>query len=675
MDRRELLKSLGVMSFVPLLEPDKTASYFIRKKTFDPDKQDSHLVIYGATPGGVALALRAAREGLNVLLVNHTQHLGGMFVNGLGTMDTLYNGARAPIYDEFRYNLYDYYRNTYGYQSAQYKSSNPGYPKTRFESSVAERLIEDMLGREPLISVRRGYYPVKVAKSGARLETVTFRQMHGGEETTVQGDIFADCSYEGDLAAVSGVICRIGRESREEYGEKHAGIAYTQENFWPPSEQVLEQENFKLVRKMNLVRYNTWSELIMPESTGDAHEAVQAFNIRTTLTNDPQNRLIPGKPENYDPAYLKKAFGHVGEGQGLGVPNQKTSWNFPELIGEQNKYVTGDWAERQRITQKFREATLGLLYFKQNDPSVPEDERNKWKEYGLPKDEYADNGNMPYEIYVREARRIVGRAVFTEHDASLAEGLKRAPVHKDSISVTEWFMDSHACTEHRIAGSKPEGEVMMKNMTFPGQVPFGTIFPKEIDNLIVPVCLSSSHIGWGTIRLEPTWMSICEAAGYAVALAISQQTVPANINPDQLTRLLARKRIMVSFFNDMEGREYAPWYPAVQYLGTQGFFPTYDALPNETLREPLAEAWIRHTENWMKERPASGDLLTAGRNGGEPVKAAMFARRLGRVLSPYGAGPDNILSLLNRLDITDDLPITRGEACQLIFEVSSGIKN
>src|SRR3546814_666776 len=206
---------------------------------------------------------------------------------------------------------------------------------------------------------------------------------------------------------------------------------------------------------------------------------------------------------------------------------------------------------------------------------------------------------------------MVGRSVFTGHDARLAKGLERAPVHKDSISMTEWFMDSHACTLSRIEGSKPEGEVMLKNMTFPGQVSFGTIFPKEVDNLMVPVCLSSSHIGWGTIRLEPTWMSICEAAGYAAALAISQQTVPANINPDQLTRLLARKRIMISFFNDMEGREYASWYPAVQYLGTQGFFASYDALPNETLGTPLAEAWISHTGNWIKKGIASpaGNLL------------------------------------------------------------------
>ena len=410
--------------------------------------------------------------------------------------------------------------------------------------------------------------PIKTARI---LKSVTFRQMEGDKTIELRAEIFTDCSYEGDLAAIAGVDCRIGRESRNEYGEAHAGIIYMEKGYWPPK-QGIDQKSFEQVRRLNLFRYDDWSgPLLTPESSGEAHKAIQAFNIRTTLTDDPANRIIPRKPDNYDPEYLRKTFGHDGS-PGLSVPNMKTSWNQPELVGEQNNYIEGNWSQRKQIYQKFRDVTLGLLYFLQNDKSVPEEKQKIWQRFGLPKDEYKDNGHMPYEVYVRESRRIVGRKVFTENDAVLADGLKRAPVHPDSISVTEWFMDSHACTTKRLPGSKLEGEVMLKNQTFPGQIPFGSILPQNIDNLIVPVCLSASHIGWGTIRLEPTWMSIGEAAGYVASLAIKKKIPPASVDSDELTRLLARKHIMLSFFNDMEGREYAPWYPAMQYLATQGFF-------------------------------------------------------------------------------------------------------
>ncbi len=299
-----------------------------------------------------------------------------------------------------------------------------------------------------------------------------------------------------------------------------------------------------------------------------------------------------------------------------------------------------------------------------------------WQQFGLPKDEYKDNGYMPYEVYVRESRRIVGRKVFTENDAVIADGLNRAPVHPDSISITEWFMDSHACTNKRLPGSKLEGEVMLKNQTFPGQIPFGSILPQNIDNLIVPVCLSASHIGWGTIRLEPTWMSIGEAAGYVANLAIKKQIPPASINSDELTRLLARKGIMLSFFNDMEGREYSPWYPALQYLATQGFFGSYDALPNEKLKTNLADAWIDYFGKWIKDRSSCtihtiAAILSAEQKGGKAVKANGFAKRLNSILYPDDHMANAMMNLLQRLDISPDGLISRGDACRLMFEATS----
>lgn len=672
MNRRDTLKILGYMSAFPLLNYTvKGDNNFEEVKNYSM-KGKYDLIIYGATPGGVACAVRAAREGLRVLLVNYNHHLGGQFVNGLGTMDTLYNGARAPIYNEFRYNIYDFYRMTYGYQSPQYKATNHGFPKTRFESHVAERLINEMIEREVGITVIKGYYPVSVELKNKNIKGATFKEMDGEDIIKVEGSIFADCSYEGDLVAVAGVDYKLGRESQDEYGEKNAGVCYYKKDYWPAPKDIIDKEDFKLVRKLNLSRYTAWSDR-MPESTGEAHEAIMAYNIRTTLTNDPENRVIPGKPKNYDPKFLKDRFEDVS-GTGLRVPNQKTSWNDPRLVGLPNRYVEGDWTERQKIIDKFREVTLGLLYFKQNDPSVPTEEQNRWKQYGLPKNEYQDNGNLPYELYVREARRIVGHSVFTEHNAMLMEGLQRAPIQNDSISVTEWFMDSHFCTEAHVEGSKKEGEVMLKNKTFPGQVSMGTIFPKNLDNLLVPVCISASHVGWGTIRLEPTWMSIGEAAGHIAATAIHQNIAPSEIDNDSLIRLLARKRIMISFFNDMEGREYSSWYPAIQYLGTKGFFGSYLALPNEKLTVEIAEEWLNHFDKWINMKTINSTqtkkILKAEQcKSNRFVNAKDFMFSLGEAIGD----PKKISDLNVKLKIHTGSFITRGDACRLIFEATEGL--
>ncbi len=672
MKRRETIKLLGLLPIVPLASLNSTPAKQIHDKTI---KSSYNLIIYGGTPGGISCAIRAAREGLEVLIVNHNQHLGGMFVNGLGTMDTLYNGSRSPIYDEFRYNIYDYYRSKYGYNSAQYQESNPGFPKTRFESHVAEQIITEMLKRESKITILKGYYPESTETRNRRLSNITFRKKHEQETISVRSDIFADCSYEGDLAAVSGIKYRLGRESSKEFGEEHAGVAYMQKDYWPPKGQI-DEAQLENVGKLNLFRYKAWSGLIKPESSGEAHDAIQAYNIRTTLTNDPKNRIIPKKPKNYDPTYIRKTF-HEKLDAGLDIPNLKTSWNEPELVGEQNKYIEGDWEERQRITEKFREVTLGVLYFNQNDPSVTKEGREYWKQFGLSKNEYQDNGHLPYEIYVREGRRIIGRSVFTENDAKLTKGLNRAPIHGDSISITEWFMDSHACTDQTIKGSKKEGEVMLKNKTFPGQIPLGTIFPEDLDNLIVPVCLSASHIGWGTIRLEPTWMSIGEAAGYAASLAIKSQMSPSQVDSNKLVRLLAKKRIMLSFFNDLEGLEYASWYPAIQYLGTQGFFGSYEAQPNEHLTSTVANTWIANLKKWVNNQssdPTSDarDVLHAEQQGGSPVTAQLFAKQLSEVLAESDVDLGKILQLIDRLNIPSDSIMTRGNACRIIFEATSG---
>jgi len=562
----------------------------------DPAPVD--LCVYSATPGGIAMAVTAAREGLTVVLVNPHDHLGGILSSGLGVWDTLWEGKRSPVYDEVREAIFAHYRNTYGEDSSQYRDAMPGrsgHSNGKFEPKVAEKVFTELVGRETSIMVRRGFVPVTAERDGVRLKSVTFREREGEGEQTLVATIFADCSYEGDLAAVARVPYRVGRESRAEFGEPHAGVVFMEPVKAAPTPGIARAA--ALHHRLNLRKFSGYQRLREGESTGGGDGNVQAFNYRTILSSDPANRLPVAKPADYDPDKLRTLeHGSIVSP----LPNSKRGWNRPQLIGLQTDYVEADWKGRQRVMDAHWEATLGLLYFLQNDPSVEPERQKSWREFGLARDEFADHGHRPYEFYVREARRIEGRYVFTQHDAMLAPGLERAPVHADSIGVTEWYLDTHACTPRRLEGTLDEGKMMLDVETFPGQVPYRAILPQGLDNLLVPVCLSSTHVAWGTIRLEPTWMNLCESAGHAAALAVEEGVAPAKLDPDKLLQRLATRRIMLSFFNDLDVSSVDPAVAAAQYFGTKGFFADYDAKLGEAASEVLASAWRRGFDSLRK---------------------------------------------------------------------------
>jgi hypothetical protein len=572
-----------------------SASLGLRAETIQAD-----LCIYGGTPGGIAMAVRAAREGLNVVLVNHNGHLGGILSNGLGVWDTLWEGKRSPIYDEARQAIFDHYRTTYGEDSRQYRDALPaksGHTNGKFEPKVAEAVLTGLVTREKNITVVRGYYPAAVEREGAMLKAVTFRRtgfqpVQPGERVEnsfyVQAKVFSDCSYEGDLAAMAKVPYRAGRESREEFGEPHAGVIFMSPSKSAPTPELARVA--ELHHKLKLRRFDGFQSIKQPESTSEADGNVQAFNYRTMLSSDPANRLPVEKPANYDPEKLKLLeHGSIVSP----IPNSKRGWNRPQIVGMQTNYVEADWTGRLKIMDAFWDTTLALLYFLQNDPSVEPERQKSWREFGLAKDEFTDNRHRPHEFYVREARRITGRYIFTQHDAMLAEGLERAPVHEDSIGVTEWYLDTHACTPRHIEGALEEGKMMLDVETFPGQVPYRAILPQGVDNLLVPVCLSSTHVAWGTIRLEPTWMNLCESAGHAAALAIQNKVTPAQLDPELLLRKLAASHVMLSFFNDVDVSSDDPRVAAAQYFATKGFFADYNARLDEPLTESVRAAWGR----------------------------------------------------------------------------------
>ena len=619
-----------------------------------PENIEADMCIYGGTPGGVACAVRAAREGLSVLLVNRHDHLGGLLTSGIGVWDTQFEGKRSPIYDEVRAAIMEYYRTTYGADSQQYRDALPGpsgYTNGRFEPRVAEKVINELVAREKSITVLRGYIPAVVERDGTLLTSLTLRPTKAGNELTIRAKVFADCTYEGDLAALAKVPYRVGREARTEFGEPHAGIIFMQPVSQAPSPEAARLAT--LHDQLKLRKFANW-QVLLPQSTGAADDAVQACNYRTMLTTDPANRVPISKPANYDAYFLKtlEIF------SGIEIPNAKYGWNRPQLVGRQTAYVEADWATRKRIEDEHWEVMTGLLYFLQNDLTVPKVIRSAWQQFGLAKDEFADNGHRPYDFYVREARRITGRAVMTEHDANLAPGLLRAPVHADSIAFTEWYLDSHPCTTARVPGGLEEGKAMLHQETFPAQIPYRCLLPQGVDNLLVPVCLSATHVAWGTVRLEPVWMQTGEAAGLAAALALKNKTTPAQLNPDQLVRALCERGSMIAFFNDVTVSANEPGIAAVQYFGTKGFFHDYDARLGEPLKHSTGVAWADGLKKLRDRRldPMAQAAAVAQAEAAEskPMTAAELAALLPTPSEAQATKTTNV--------------ITRGEAMLRIFQ-------
>jgi hypothetical protein len=562
-------------------------------KPQDVDGKSYDLVVIGGTPGGIACAVRAAREGLSVLLVNHTQHLGGFVTSGAGGWEAPYDGLRSPIYGEMITSAAQYYAKTYGEESPQHilsmpsKTSRAHIDRPKIEPRIAEMLFNEMAAKEKTLTVLLGHIVTKAKRDGALLRNVVLKPMHGDKTITVSGKVFADGMYEGDLMAVAGVKTQIGRESRAQYGERHAGVIYTQERHKEPGQRGFP----KAADEGTLnIRYNSHATagIVEGPQSGEADGSVMAYNYRLILTRDPANQIMLSKPANFDPAIAKQA---IGGGFVPNLPNKKVAWNGGRLIGPQNEYPAADWPTREAISKRYLDAMLMRLWWVQNDPEAPEKDRKQFENYGLAADEFPDNNHAPYEIYVREARRLVGRYVFKEQDNVIAEGIARTPIHTDSIAMTDWPVDSVACLPRKAPGGNTDGILFLGEESRPAQVPYRVNLANEVENLLVPVAISASHVGWGSIRLEPVWMQLGESAGHAAALAVKGKTTPGKLDPDALIRKLATSRMMISFFNDVDVTADDLHIPAAQYFGTKGFFAGYDAKLDAPLTEAVKAAW------------------------------------------------------------------------------------
>jgi len=638
---------------------------------------DTDVVVLGGTPAGIAAAVRTAREGLATELVAYNDHLGGCLPS-LGGIETLYQRPRAPVVDEVTERIRDHYRSAYGADSPQFETCTADH--VSFEPHVAEEVLEAVVAAEQSLTVRRGCRLSSVERDGDEVRSIRVRPVDGGDDRRVAAATFVDATYEGDLAAAAGVPCRVGRESRTDFGEQHAGRLFAS----APGEPTAD-----IAEELNLAAWTVFPRGVMPGSTGAGDDAVQAYQYRLCLSRDPETRRYPAEPSGYD---RDRYVGLVDdsravdesvyvtdlesvtplESTGKALPNDKLAfgYNATNLLGGSREYPGGDWKTRDAVARRHREHALGLLYFLQTDEAVPDDVREDARQWGLATDEYTDRDNLPGQLYVREARRIRGRTVFAENDARLAEGIDRAPVRADSVAIAgDWFLDSHGCTTERRQGAI-DGAHMLPALTRPCHVPYRALLPEVVENLLVPVALSATHVGFGTIRLEPPWMHIGEAAGFAAALAARRDVRPGRLDTDALQRALVENRVVIAFFNDVEVTTDEPRVPAVQYLGAKGYFASYDARPDAPLRPPTAREWARTFGDQIggDHDPTAAARRVAGAPAStESVTGAAFVAMLREQVAALEDAPDPAAAL-DACGIDGDSRLSRGQATRLVYE-------
>ncbi|WP_437919965.1 FAD-dependent oxidoreductase [Sphingobacterium sp. LRF_L2] len=487
--------------------------------------QKVDICIYGATSAGVIAAYTAAKAGKSVLLVDPGNRLGGLSSGGLGMTDI---GNKFVV----RGLALDFYRKIgkhYG-----------NFEQWIFEPKVAERIFLNYMedcDAQQLLKHRL----VALKKQDAVLQSADFSGTDGKIQR-VTAKVFLDCTYEGDLLALAGASYHVGRESNATYNETLNGV------------QLLDGHQFPNGIDPYVERGNPNSGLlwgirkgeIEPKGTGD--KKVQAYNYRITLTNVPENRIPVTKPEDYDARRyeLLKRQKEIQPWKGINdvfiwslMPNGKTDINnrngfSTDMIGMNWDYPEADYQRREEIIKAHEDYTKGLLYFVGSDESVPDFIRKEFQEWGYPKDEYVENGHWSPQLYIREARRLVGELVMTQQHCQGKE------LVTDEVGYAAYTMDSHNCDRLVVNGMvKNEGNVEVGGF-LPFPISYRAIVPKrqEVSNLIVPVCLSASHIAFGSIRMEPVFMVLGQSGAVAACQAIDRKTAVQDVDVQQLKSVL-----------------------------------------------------------------------------------------------------------------------------------------
>jgi hypothetical protein len=493
-------------------------------------------------------------------VVSPDKHLGGLTAGGLGYTDTGNKLVIGGLSREFYHRVWLHYNdsaawvwqkhNEYG-NKGQGTVAMDGENRTMwiFEPHVAEKVFEDFVAENKITVYRDEWLNRDSGLVKVDGKIVSFNTLSG---KTFSGKIFIDATYEGDLMAEAGVSYHVGRESTTQYNEQWNGV----------QTGVLHHGHHF---KSNISPYKIPGDptsgvlpLISTEPPGEygaADNKIQAYCFRMCMTNHPENRVPFPKPENYDSTQYELLVRDFATGRKDwfekfdDIPNRKTDTNnhgafSSDNIGMNYDYPEATYERRAEIIQQHRDYQAGLLWFVANDPRVPEDIRSKMATWGLAKDEFTDYGNWPHQIYVREARRMIGEYVTTENDVLLKREVPRP------VGMGSYAMDSHNVQRY----ITPEGFVQNEGDSgvappAPYSISYGSIVPKkeECSNLLVPVCVSSSHIAYGSIRMEPVFMILGQSAAVAAKIAIDKSCTVQDVDYEELKTTLENKKQILTW--------------------------------------------------------------------------------------------------------------------------------
>ena len=568
------------------------------------------LVIIGGNPGGIMAAISAAKLGQTSVILERTEYIGGLPANGLGATDIATRNATTGLFKDFVDRVYQYYVSTYGEKSSQVQLCSNGY---HFEPSVATAVFQDMIAEHkdkiPILTMRQfDSDPNNLIVKDNRIQKIIVTNRVTGDKEIYEGSVFLDATYEGDLGAAAGVPFKVGREGKDEFNEPGAGRVY---------------------------KY--WGGIEGEGSTFQGDNAVQAYNYRLCLTNNPENRVLFQKPKNYNREEYASIINDVWTGRNtdkamqsvtqkmmeenkisiqkgnesklpgdkwgiakatniVHLPNMKSDANnqhgvfvSTDLPEENWPWPTSSWEWRDKFAKRLREYTEGLFYFIQNDPELPAQFIQNTREWGLAKDEYTDNGNFPRQVYVREGRRFEGLYFFTAHDALPVSIGSRPPIHQQSITASHYALDSHAVRK------REEGRIHLDGfLSYPTAVytvPFGVMVSKSVDNLLLPVPVSGSHIGFSTLRMEPCWMAIGQAAGITASISIQDKVKVQNVNIQKLQDYLIDQNATLIYYKDVNVS--SEDFRMVQYMGLKGYLPDWEACLNDPIDKETFNAWMK----------------------------------------------------------------------------------
>ncbi len=535
---------------MPLLHTILLSTAMVHILALNTRAETYDVVVYGGTSGGVAAAVQTAKLGKSVVLIEPGKHLGGLSSGGLGATDIGNKTAIGGVSKEFYARIFRHYEqaNTWKQETKEQYAAKRRAPGNdtmwTFEPHVAEQVFLDFIKEHkiPVVYGERLDLKSGVKKDGLRIVSIT---MESGK--AFSGKEFIDATYEGDLLAKAGCSYHVGREANAVYNETLNGV------------QTKNAKSHQFTKPVDpfLKPGDPQSGLLPglhdggPGEEGSGDRRVQAYNFRVCMTDAPENRVPWPKPKNYDPLRYEILLRYIQAGvwESLNLstpmPNRKTDTNnhgafSSDNIGMNYDFPDGDYATRERIFQEHVTYHTGMLWFLANDERVPKNVHDVVNKWGLSKDEFVDSGNWPQQMYVREARRLISDYVMTQHNC------QGKNVAEDSIGLGAYNMDSHN-TQRYVKDGRiwNEGDVQVGVSPYP--ISYRSLIPKEKEcsNLLVPVCLSASHIAYGSIRMEPVFMVLGQSAATAACHAIDTSVSVQKVDYKKLReKLLADQQVL-----------------------------------------------------------------------------------------------------------------------------------